>query len=76
MAPQIAAQSPNDSSNTKISASPLLSQKAALRSDRADGDGSIPTLQKSAGQTRSLVTILLSKSPLLSDRPGQTEHQP
>jgi hypothetical protein len=73
MAPQIAAQSPNDSSNTKISASPLLSQKAALRSDRTDGDGSIPMLENSARQTRSVVAILLSKSPPL--RPAaETEH--
>jgi hypothetical protein len=47
-APQIAAQSPNDKSNTKIS---------------ADGDGSSPTFQESAAQARS-IAIFLSIPPL------------
>src|SRR6516165_5338918 len=45
-APQIVAQSPSDSSNTKITAFPLLSEEVALDSDRDGGDGSTPTLQK------------------------------
>jgi hypothetical protein len=64
MAPQIAAQSPNDSSNTKISASPRLSHKTALGSDRTDGDGSAATLQKSDGQARSDPIFLSIFSPL------------
>jgi hypothetical protein len=61
-APQIAAQSANDSSKTKISASLLLSPKIASASDREDIEGSSPTLQKSAWQARS-VAIFLSISP-------------
>jgi len=74
IAPQIAAQSPNDSSNTRISASPLLSERVALASDRESGDRSTPTLQKSAGRTRSAGAIFLSipSSPTGGKKPSST----
>jgi len=64
MAPQIAAHSPNDSSNTKISASPRLSHRMVLGTD---GHGSTATLQKSGGQARS-DPIFLSISSSLTGR--------
>jgi hypothetical protein len=57
------AQSPSDSSNTKISAFRLLSEEVALDSDRDGGDGSTPTLQKSEGQARSVALFPISSSP-------------
>jgi len=66
--PQIAAHSPNDSSSTKISASPRLSHKTALRCDRTDGDGATATLQQSDGQALA--------GPILLSIPssGENEH--
>src|SRR5215472_12388741 len=66
-APQIVAQSPSDSSNTKNSAFPLLSEEAALDADREGGDGSTPTLQKSEGQPRSVAVF--PHHLLLANRP-------
>jgi hypothetical protein len=65
---QIAAHSTNDSTNTRINACPWLNYKAALVSDRGDGDGSTPTLQKSAADAprRDIPAHLL-----LSDRAEQ-----
>src|ERR1700730_13989762 len=47
-APQVAAQSPSDSSSTRISASPRLSRKAALHPDRSDGVGPSRSRQEAA----------------------------
>ena len=71
MAPQIAAHSPNDTSNTKISASPRLNHKTTLGSDRTDDRSSTATLQKSGGQARSapiFVHLLLASRPEQSER--------
>src|ERR1700730_10830694 len=58
-APQVAAQSPSDSSSTRISASPRLSRKAALHPDRSDGVGPSRSLQEASSDA-----VLLSSPPL------------
>ena len=70
MAPQIATHSPNDTSNTRISASPRFSHKTALGSERTDGRGSTATLQQSGGQARSAPIFV---HLLLASRPEQRE---
>jgi hypothetical protein len=68
-APVIAAQSPNGSSDTKITASLVLSEKRSSISDREDGVSSTSTRHKSRGQAR-YVAIFLSNP--LSNRSQQS----
>jgi hypothetical protein len=63
-------QSPSESSTTKISTFPLLSEEAALDADREGGDGSFLTLQKSEGQARSVGVF---PHLLLANRPEEAK---
>jgi hypothetical protein len=66
-APQVAAQSPSDSSNTKISASPLLSRKAAWHSDRGGWRWFFPNAPEIGGV--SALRRDIPVHPLLSNQP-------